>query len=155
MDSELDTLLLEHPFFQGMDPEACSRLSKCAQKNVYDAGEYIIREGEVADRFFLVRHGRVAIELHSPGKAPMVIATIDGGEMFGWSWVSPPYKWSFSARAVQLTRLLSLDAKCIVALMEDDKTLGYDFYKRLMPVISERLSATRIQLTNIYGGPGQ
>lgn len=87
MISDIEKLLFEHPFFEGMDPSACTSLGACAKHEVFNKNAFVFREGEVADRFFLVRRGVVAIEMHTPERVPMELATIHDGEAFGWSWV--------------------------------------------------------------------
>ena len=149
----LDRLLEEHPFFQGMDPARRGIIAGCGANERFDASQYLFREGEAADKFYLIRHGAVALEIYLPGREPLVVETLNEGDILGWSWLAPPYRWSADARAMQLTRAISLDAKCLRGKMEDDHELGYELYKRFMPIIQQRLQAGRLQLTDMYGVP--
>ncbi len=147
----LEKILGEHPFLSGMDPKHVQLLAGCASNVVFKAGEFVFREGEPADSFYFIRHGRVLVETHIPQKGPIVIRSRSDGEIFGWSWLVPPFRWHFDARAVELTRAVALDGKCLREKCEADHGLGYEVMKRFAVVIAERLEATRLQLMDIYG----
>ena len=147
----LEKLLHEHPFFREMNADARRFIAGCAANERYHAGDYLFREGEAADKFYLLRHGRVALELHLPGCEPLVVDTIQEGDVFGWAWMVAPYKWTLDARATSLVRLLSLDARCLRSKCEADHSLGYELQKRFVPVMAKRLEATRLRLVNMYG----
>jgi CRP-like cAMP-binding protein len=151
----LDRLLREHPFFAGMDPDSQRIVAGCAANERYEAGEYVFREGEAADKFYLIRSGAIAIEVHVPGREPVIMDTLGDGEVLGWSWIVAPYVWVFDARAVQLSRLVSLDAKCLRGKLEKDHSLGYEMFKRFVPVIADRLGAARMRLIDMYGHPAE
>ena len=147
----LDVTLAEHPFFAGFEPEQSRILSGCARNHRFDAGHYLFREGDPADEFFLIRHGRVALEIVAPGQAPVVLATLGKGEIVGASWLVAPYRWMFDARAVEMTRAIGIDAACLRGKCDADPKLGYEMMKRFLPVLVQRLNATRLQLLDVYG----
>jgi CRP-like cAMP-binding protein len=147
----LERLLKEHPFFQDMDSQARQIIAGCAANERYSAGDYIHREGEPANKFFLIRHGSVAQELRVPDRAPIIVQTLHDGDILGWSWLVPPYHWTADARAMQLTRVVSLDAACLRGKYQSDPTLAYELFKRFIPVLANRLEAARLQLIDIYG----
>lgn len=146
----LDQLIKEHPFFAGMDPGACEIIAGCAMNERFNAGEYLIRQGDPANKFYLIRHGSVAQELHVPEHEPLIVQTLQRGDILGWSWLVPPFEWSMDARATQLTRVVSLDAQCLRGKYENNATLAYELFKRFVPVLSNRLEAARLQLIDIY-----
>jgi CRP/FNR family cyclic AMP-dependent transcriptional regulator len=147
----LEKYLSEHPFLAGMNETHIKLMAGCASNVVFKAGQFIFREGEPADKFYLIRHGKVVVETFIPQKGPLVIRTRAEDDIFGWSWMVPPYKWHFDARASELTRALALDGKCLREKCEDDHDLGYELMKRFATVIAERLEATRLQLMDVYG----
>lgn len=149
----LDRLLAEHPFFRDMGASAQATLAGCAANERFDAGQFIFKEGQAANKVYLIRHGVVSLELHPPGKEPVMLETLHDGDVLGWSWLVPPYRWSFDARAVQLCRLVSLDATCLRPKLESDHSLGYELFKRFIPVMGNRLAAARLQLLDMYGRP--
>jgi CRP-like cAMP-binding protein len=147
----LEPLLAQHPFFQGLSAADIQLLAGCATNVVFKAGEMICREGDAANQFYLLRQGKVALEVYVPERGQVVLQTIGAGEIVGWSWLIPPYQWRFDVRAVELTRALALDGKCLRGKCEDNPRLGYELLKRVAQVFAERLLATRLQLLDVYG----
>ena len=147
----LESIIAEHPFFRGLKEEHLNLLVGCASNVRFDGGKYILREGEEANQFYLVRFGRVSLELMTPGKGPMIIETIGEGDILGWSWLVPPYTWHFDARAVDLTRLIALDGKCLRRKIEADHDLGYEVLRRFSELMVRRFQHTRLQLMDVYG----
>ncbi|MGO9674341.1 MAG: cyclic nucleotide-binding domain-containing protein [Methylocella sp.] len=148
---DIEHIVKEHPFFAGLAPEHGQLVAGCARNHRFDAGQYLFREGDLANEFFLVRHGKVALEIGSPGHAPIVFATLGEGEIVGASWLVPPYCWMFDARAVTLTRAIGIDAACLREKCEADHDLGYEMMKRFLPILVKRLHATRLQILDVYG----
>ena len=105
----LERILAEHPFFKGLAEPYLQLLVGCASNVRFNAGELIFREGEEANQFYLIRHGKVALETSAPQRGPIIIQTLGEGEVLGWSWLVAPYRWRFDARAVELTRAIALD----------------------------------------------
>jgi len=147
----LEGLLAEHEFFRGLNADDITLFTECASNVRFEAGEYVFREGQPADQFYAVRNGRVALEVYVPGRGGVTIQTVGPGDVLGWSWLLPPYRWQFDARAVEQTRALSFDGKCIRNKCETDPRLGYELMKRLAHVFTQRLEATRLQLLDVYG----
>jgi CRP-like cAMP-binding protein len=149
----LDEIIRQHPFFKDLEPSCCEMIAGCGQNVRFDAGQYLFREGGPADRFFLIRHGRVAFEITLPGREPARFLTLDEGEIAGVSWLVPPYRWNYDAKALELTRAIALDAKCLRGKCEADHHLGYELMKRFVPELVRRLHATRMQMLDVYGKP--
>ena len=147
----LENILSEHPFFHGLDPKYLQLVTGCAANVRFGAEDAICNEGEEANQFYLIRQGRVALEIQTPNRGALTIQTIGEGEVFGWSWLFPPYRWNFSARAVEPILAIGLNGKCLREKCEKDHSLGYDLMKRASKIMIERLNATRIQLLDIYG----
>lgn len=150
----LERTLAQHPFFKDMSERARGLIAGCASNRVFHDGDYIMKEGDPAGTFFLVRHGAVALEVHVPGRRPLVIETLGDGEVLGWSWLLPPYRVRFDARAVGLVRALGIDGKCLRGKCEEDCALGFEFYQHFLPVVVDRLTAARLQMIDMYGHPG-
>lgn len=149
----LEDLLAETLFFKDLDPAYRSMLAGCGVNAVYRAGDYLFRENDPAERFYLIRAGKVALEIAVPGRGPMIIQTVQEGEVLGWAWLVPPYRTQYDARAVELTRAIAFDGACIRKKCEEDPKLGYEFFKRFVVLIVQRLSALRLQLLDVYGRP--
>ena len=110
------------------------------------AGQYLGRTGQEADAFYLIASGKVAIEIETPQKGLVCIQTLDEGDVVGWSWLAPPHRWRFHARAVEAIRALEIDGARLRRLCEENHELGYELLRRLVDVISSRLAATRLQM---------
>ncbi len=147
--------LAEHPFFKDLLPPHLDTVVGCVANVTFEPGEFIFREGEPADHFFVVRQGKVAVEVFVPVKGAVTIETIEGGEVLGWSWLIPPYRAHFDARALTLVRALSLDGACLRTKCEKDPGLGYELLKRISHILWERLQAVRLQLLDAYAPPGR
>ena len=138
-------VLVQHPFVSDLKAPHLELLGGCASTMSFAAGEYIFREGQDADRVYLICEGMVCVELpRSPGEL-LSIQTIDAGGVVGWSWLFPPYRWHFQARAVRPCRTISLDGKRLHELCEQDNELGYQLVKRFAHVLFHRLQAARLQ----------
>jgi CRP-like cAMP-binding protein len=144
-------LLPDHPFFSGLDAGALTVLAGCARNVSFAPGEYLFRTGQPADQFFVVRRGRVALEVHSPATGTMVVDTADAGDVVGWSWLVPPYTWLFDARAAEPTGAVSFDGRCLRDKCEEDPRLGYELMKLVSQVMLTRLTAARVRLLDVYG----
>ncbi len=147
----LEEIIAAHEFFRGLDPAFCELIAGCGRNVVFNAGDYLFREGDPADQFYLIRHGKVAFEVAVPGRGTMRFLTLEEGEIAGISWLVPPYRWAYDAKAVELTRAISLDAKCLRGKCEADHHLGYELMKRFVPELMRRLHATRLQMFDVYG----
>jgi len=147
---DLERFLVVSPFFAGMKKEHLQLLVGCASNVRFDAGEFILREGQAASSCYLIHHGKVALEVFAPRRGPITIQTLGEGDILGWSWLVRPYQWRFDARAVELTRAIALDGGCLRQKSEADCCLGYELWKRFAEVMVERLQAARFQLINIY-----
>jgi CRP/FNR family transcriptional regulator, cyclic AMP receptor protein len=148
---QIDSILADHPFFQGMPPEHMQLIAGCATMTRFNAGERIFSAGEVAEHFYMVRHGTVALEIIVPGRGYVPIQTVGEGEILGWSWLFSPYRWHFDARALGLMRAFAFNGKCLREKCEQDHDLGYELMKRFAQVMAQRLQATRLQLLDVYG----
>jgi CRP/FNR family transcriptional regulator, cyclic AMP receptor protein len=146
----LERIIAEHPFFAGLEPQYASVLAGCASNVRFDAGVYIFNEGQEANEFYLIRHGRVALEIFAPQRKPTIVETLGEGEILGWSWLLPPYQWRFHARAAEQTRAIALDGRCLRTKCEQNHDLGYELLKRFAKIIERRLEATRLQLLDVY-----
>jgi CRP/FNR family cyclic AMP-dependent transcriptional regulator len=150
----IEQYLPDHPFFAGLDPPALALLAGCATNVSFAAGDFLFREGEPADQFFVVRRGRVAIEVHGPAAGTMVVDTVDAGDVVGWSWLVAPYRWLFDARAVEATGAVAFDGQCLRGKCDQDPRLGYDLMKLVTQVMFGRLVAARLRLLDLYGSAG-
>jgi CRP/FNR family cyclic AMP-dependent transcriptional regulator len=147
----VDELIAQAPAFAGLEGEQLAFIAGCARNEHVEAGTFLLREGEQADRFFLVRHGVVALEVDAPGRPPLLIQTLGDGDVVGWSWLFPPYRWQMDGRAVKACSLVAFDGACLRGKCDADHDLGYELMKRFAASVTDRLQATRFQLLDVYG----
>jgi CRP-like cAMP-binding protein len=143
-------ILPSHPFFAGLDSDALELVAGCAVNVHARPGEYLFREGEPADSFFVLREGLVALEMRLPTGAG-VLDTAEQGEVLGWSWLVPPYRWTFDGRVVEEVRAVRFDGACLREKCAADPALGYALLQRIVGVMSARLHSARVRLLDLYG----
>jgi CRP-like cAMP-binding protein len=137
----------DHPFLRELETDQLRLLAANAMPVEIPAGELIFREGDNANRFYLIHDGEVVLESQNDpeGKA-MVIDTIGAGDVLGWSWMFPPYYWHFDARATKITRATFFYGTRLREACEADPRLGFALAMRVTEVVIHRLQATRKQL---------
>jgi CRP-like cAMP-binding protein len=141
-------LLAAQPFLKGLSKSQLEVLSNNAMEVEFKTGKMIFDEGLAANRFYIILDGEVALESVADKKAgrPELIQTIGAGDVLGWSWLFPPYKWNFDARAVRPTKAIIFFASTLRELCENDHALGYELMKRVTQVVINRLQSTRRRL---------
>ena len=145
-------LVAESPVFAGLEAQHLELIAGCGGNVHFAPGELVFREQEAAERFYLIRHGAIALELSVPGRAALPIETLHDGEVLGWSWLFEPHRWSFDAHAVEDVGAVAFDGGCLRGKCEADHELGYQLMRRFAAVLVDRLQATRLQLLDVYGG---
>jgi CRP-like cAMP-binding protein len=146
----LEPILAKHPFFQDLDSEYLKLVVGCAANVLFQPGQVIFRMGDEADRFYLIRRGKVAIELSAQPRGTITILTLGEGDTLGWSWLIPPYRSRFNARANEQTLAIGMDGQCLRKKCAADHHLGYELLSRVAPILVDRLEATGIQLLDLY-----
>ncbi len=146
----LTDILRQHPFLAGLSEDHMQVLVGCASNVRFAEGAPLIHEGEVANKFYLVRTGRIALETDVNARGKIRIQTVGPGDVLGWSWLISPFRWHFNALAVADVRAVALDGECLRKKCEDDHDFGYEMLSRFSQVMEHRLEATRIQLLDLY-----
>ncbi|HEX9667617.1 MAG TPA: cyclic nucleotide-binding domain-containing protein [Thermodesulfobacteriota bacterium] len=148
---KLKSFISKHPFFKGLSKTYLDLILACASEARFDPGEIIFRENERANTFYIILQGNVAIEaLMAPERDPIVVLNLGEGDVLGWSWLFPPHRWHFDARAIGLTKAISIDGDKIRKQCEEDHDLGYELMKRFAKIIEQRLRSLRSQNPNMY-----
>ena len=151
---DIEQLLSEHPFFEGMEHADLGYIAGCAHNEVIEAGKMVFREGQPANTFYIIRRGDVSLIMHDAPRGPLTVETLHEGDVLGWSWLFPPYRWRFDARANTTTHVTVFDGKCLRGKCEDSPRLGYQLMKRFAGSMADRFTQTRIQVMDVYGKPG-
>lgn len=147
---DLSGILKNHPFMKDLDESYIQQIVGCASNVVYKENEIMFREGDHAEKFYLIRQGKAALEINGRDKGNIRILTVGQGQILGWSWIVSPYKWHFEAHALEEIRAIALDGECLRNKCEADPKLGYEMLKRFSQVLESRLQTTRMQLLDVY-----
>ena len=142
--------LAEQPFFEGFSERELQRLSQCGRRSMFHAGARVFGEGERADRFWLVQRGAVRLYVHVPGKGDVAVETLGPQAVLGWSWLFPPYRWSFGATAVETTHTVEFHGPRVREMCDSEPEFGYELMRRFMRVVVDRLRHTRRRLVDLY-----
>ncbi|KYF79828.1 cyclic nucleotide-binding protein [Sorangium cellulosum] len=147
---ELLPALGAHPFLEALPAAHLARLAEGASARSFPEGAFLLREGGEADTLFLLTHGRAALEIHRPGRGPVQVESLSGGDILGLHWLFPPRRWVLDARAVTQVRAIGLDAAHVRACSDADPALGYAVSLRLLRQLYARLERVRLQRLDVY-----
>lgn len=137
-------------FFSDIDADMVEYISHCGQNKHFHPGEYIGKEGDPAEHFYVIRSGKIALELHHHTRGTIMLKTLGAGDIVGISWIVPPYRLNFDMRALEETSVIEFDGTCIRGKCDDDPKLGYALLKKFTEILGERLKNTRLQLLDVY-----
>ncbi|MGO8723048.1 MAG: cyclic nucleotide-binding domain-containing protein [Acidimicrobiales bacterium] len=152
MPKNTAALVGDHPFLAELPDDMAALVRGCARSVTVRTGEYLLLEGDAADVFYLIRRGQVSLETRAPGRPPLVIETLGPGTEIGWSWLFPPYRWQFDARATEPVEAIAVDAICLRGKVDADPALGYELTKKFAAVMLSRLQAARLRLSVLHRG---
>ncbi|MFB7631468.1 cyclic nucleotide-binding domain-containing protein [Streptomyces sp. NPDC056149] len=140
--------------FDAMPPDRRRRLTELARLVSLPRGTRVFEEGRRAERFWIIRSGRVALDQRVPGRRAAVVETLGRDELLGWSWLFPPYLWHLGAETLGPVEALEFDAAVVRGLCADDAVLGRAVYRYVAETVAERLHGTRTRLLELYGPQG-
>lgn len=150
MAEDLLTIMREIHFLQDFPDAYLEPLASVASLRHCPPGTIVFREGQKESKFHLIVDGAVSLEYCTPGKGCKRLQTVGRGELLGWSPVLGLTEMTATARVLEPTTLLVIDARQLAALCEHNPRFGYEFMRRTALALSQRLSATRLQLLDIY-----
>jgi len=142
----LKDAVTSHPFFYNLKPEHLAALTENAKTVAFEAGDALFQEGELAEHFYLIESGKIALEAHAPANGTTLVDTLGPGDVLGWSWLFPPFTWHFKARAIESGTAIILSGAHLLVTAESNHDFGYELMKRVAQVVIHRLQATRKQL---------
>lgn len=146
----LKQYLRNHPFLKDVSPQIIDKLLPFAFTIDFENGEFICRRGEDAEKFYLIEHGKIVVGITSEHYSAVHIQTLTPGNVLGWSWLVPPYKWEFDAQATEFTHTIAVDGQSLRAELDADHDLGYEILNRFIRVIGKRVKAAHVQFWDIY-----
>jgi CRP/FNR family transcriptional regulator, cyclic AMP receptor protein len=145
VDDVMD-LLRAAPLFADLDEATLEAVARYGDVATYREGVLLGKEGAPADRFFVLLDGAVALELADPEHTAFRLDVVRAGEVVGWSWLVPPYRWHFDVRTVEPVRAVAIQAEALRVAMIYDDHLASQLLRRFSAVLLDRLQATRRRL---------
>ncbi|MBE0544557.1 MAG: cyclic nucleotide-binding domain-containing protein [Verrucomicrobia bacterium] len=139
-------IVAKQTFFRGLSAEHLRHLADNAMQTWFEADELIFREGDVANRFYLIVEGKVTLESSVTNSQTVLLLTLGPGDLLGWSWLFSPYVWHLHARAIEPTEAIFFYGTRLLSACEADHDLGYEIFKRISEVMMQRLQSTRGKL---------
>ena len=136
-----------------MKPAHLDVLCDCAMQTHFVKDQLVFREGDLANRFYLIEDGAVALESQSADGQRVLIQTVRDGDVLGWSWLFPPYYWHFDARSLAATKAIFFYGTRLRTQCEEDHDFGYELIKRMAAVAIRRLQGAREQMIEFYRAP--
>ena len=155
MTGTMGARISAHPFFGVLTDAQLAVLAEDAITETFTAGQRLFDEGGIADRFWLIERGNIALDMGIPGRGDQIVETLGPGTVLGWSWLHAPYRWHFGAVARVATTTIAFDAASVRRRCDTDPAFGYAMLRSFTPVITERLQATRLRLLDLYAAPSQ
>jgi CRP-like cAMP-binding protein len=143
-------LLRAHPFSRVLSEPQLERLFRCGTLLSFEPRAFVFREGEPADRLFLIRTGQIALEQHVAGQGNIQMETLRAGDVLGFSWLFERERWTLDARAVEPTEIFALDGACVQAQMQADPAMGLAIATQLAHQLYQRLQRVRLQRLDVY-----
>ena len=144
-------ILAAHPFFKGLDPRYLKLIVECASREKFTPGQFLCRDNEEARKFYVIHHGRVAVEIYRARRGAVTIQTLGEGEVLGWLWFDRPYHWHLDAEALDLTRVISLDVASLMERCSRNHDLGYELMRRYAHHLAVQYRVIKSQLADFYG----
>jgi CRP/FNR family cyclic AMP-dependent transcriptional regulator len=144
-------ILAAHPFFKGLDSRYLKHVLECATRKSFKPGEFLCRDAEEATKFYVIHHGRVAVEIYRARRGPVTIQSLGATDVLGWLWFDQPYHWHLDAKAMDLTRVISLEVHCLLNKCNQDHDFGYELMRRYAHYLAVQFRVTKLQLADMYG----
>jgi len=151
---EVADYLRSHTIFSDLDPAHIGILAQHVEEKTFAAGDMLFRQMDPAEHFYILMGGSIKVEVPSIMGPALVVQTLGANEVLGWSWLIPPYKWTFEAKADSDSKVLVFDGKALLQHCEKDTDFGYALMKRFTGLMSQRLHAARMKMMDSWAPAG-
>lgn len=146
--------LQSHTIFSDLQPAHIQVLADYAEDKAFTAGELLFKQEEPAEHFYILMDGAIEVEVPAIAGPNLAVQSLGADDVLGWSWLIPPYKWTFEAKATADTKVLVFDGKSLLQHCEKDHDFGYALMKRFAGLMSERLHAARVKMMDGWAPAG-
>ncbi|WP_262963849.1 Crp/Fnr family transcriptional regulator [Methylobacter psychrophilus] len=153
-NQSISEYLSTHEFFSGFSDDVLKFLCECSSSCELKKGQVLFRPGENADKFYVIRHGGISMQIPAIIGPALEIQALGKNEVLGWSWLISPYKWNFQTKAEEDSELLQFDGAAILARCEQEPKFGYQLLKRFTVLMSVGLNAARQKMMEEWNPAG-
>lgn len=150
----IEKVLVDAPAFSGLGDEYARRLAEHGKEIEIANGEVLFRSGEPAKSFFLLVDGEISIEIPAVSGPTLRVQRLTPVRVLGWSWLLPPFKWSFNAKGERDSKLIAFDGEAVLEACEADPAFGYEVIKRFSGLMAERLDAAHRRMMEQWSPAG-
>jgi CRP-like cAMP-binding protein len=142
-DASMIQRLRGNDFFRELPDEIRDFLAAHAKLRRLGEGEVLFHFAERARHFYLLLSGHISVEVAAIEGPSLQLQELGPGMVLGWSWLIPPNRWSFQARAQTPVEVIEFDGAAVLAQCESNPVFGYVLLKRFSKLMSERLQHAR------------
>ena len=138
--------------FAGLPDTSLEKIAMFSKQRVYEAGEYCVVQGEIADKLLIVNEGKIASEIRiqvAPHTHTVTIATLTKGNVAAWSALVPPHVLTGSVKCVERSRVISIMASDLQHTFEEDPLIECIAMRNLTRIIGARLRDSHTQLVRL------
>ena len=146
--------LSAHEFFSEFSDDVLKFLCECSSTREIKKGQILFLQGEHADKFYVVRSGRISLQMPAIMGPTLEIQAVDEDQVLGWSWLISPYQWNFQTKAEEDVELLQFDGVAILARCEQEPKFGYELLKKFAALMSVGLNAARQKMMDEWSPAG-
>jgi CRP-like cAMP-binding protein len=146
----LKSTLAQLEFTSPLPAEVQQQIAGCSQEQMFCPGQIVFREGDENRKLFLIVSGRVALDMHVPGRGLVRIMSLGPGDMLAWSALLGDGRMTATATALDETRLIATGVECLRTACQADPNIGYALMRQMAVALSRRLVATRLQLLDLF-----
>jgi len=139
-------------FFGNLTEEQKQRVTRLGRTEIYEPNAIICTQGDAARKLYLVDEGQVVVESETPRGIRIPIIAVSTGEVFGWSALVPPYRFTATVRALSRTRILAIEREALLTFMQAAPALGLTIMQNISGIMATRLRNLEIELIDLVQG---
>ncbi len=148
---QLENIIIANENFKTLLPEHIEQLASRASIIDLETGAFIFCQDGRADHFYMITKGSVGLEIHASGWGTVTLQSLRSGDLLGWSWMFPPYRWHFDVKTLESTQVIAFDAATVRDHFKKDSDFGCQVMKIVATNMMDRIVAARLQILDLYG----
>jgi PAS domain S-box-containing protein len=109
------------------------------QMRVFGERGIVFQQGDDADLFYMLKEGKVLLEVDASEDISVSIGAMKAGFSFGWSALFPGANYTSTAVCVEPTEVIAIPGRDFIRLMNDDHDNGYGILWKITAILRRRL----------------